>query len=133
MIESSLPQLKRAASDTTPAWTQAAVAQRCQPNEVDQRRILRLLEKRARYRYVTPLVEPTLDGYRVVSPCCSRNIETSGGVIDIALLAYDEDYQLWRLFAKDHERDEWLLYDSARQLDALMVSLIADPYRVFWQ
>jgi hypothetical protein len=56
------------------------------PNELDRRRIERLLKRRKRYRYVSPTVEAVTSGYRVESPCCSRNIDREGGVVDVALL-----------------------------------------------
>ncbi len=59
------------------------------PNEFDLKRITRMLEHRVRYRYVTPVVQPIEEGYLVVSPCCSRNIDDSGGIIDIARIKYD--------------------------------------------
>ncbi|WP_246264201.1 DUF3024 domain-containing protein [Aromatoleum toluvorans] len=105
---------------------------RTHPNELDQRRIARLLEKRMRYRYVSPRVEACDDGYRVVSPCCSRNVDQAGGDIDIARLAWDADSGAWRLYSKDHARGEWLFYDSGRQIDAVLMALLVDAYRVFW-
>jgi hypothetical protein len=104
-----------------------------QPNELDLRRILRLLRKRTRYRYVAAAVEPAVGGYRIVSPCCSRTIDHSGGIIDIARLEYDESLALWRLYSKDHARNEWLLHFSAPRLAPLMDCLNDDPARVFWQ
>ncbi|MBD5803351.1 hypothetical protein AZOA_27870 [Azoarcus sp. Aa7] len=105
---------------------------RAQPNELDLRRIERLLEKRIRYRYVSPRVEACDDGYRVVSPCCSRNVDESGGDIDIARLAWDAADGHWRLYSKDHSGGEWMYYDRGRQLDAVLMALLADPFRVFW-
>ena len=60
------------------------------PNQLDCKRIERALGRRERYRYVTPQVIPDEEehGYRIESPCCSRNVEPSGGIIDIALLKY---------------------------------------------
>jgi hypothetical protein len=52
-----------------------------------QRRIERALRERARYRYVSPRVLRDADGFRIESPCCSRNVDPGGGVIDIARLA----------------------------------------------
>lgn len=104
-----------------------------QPNEVDLRRISRALEKRVRYRYVSPTVEPVAGGYRIISPCCSRNIDGAGGVIDIAWLEYDEVISMWNLYCKDHKRKKWLLYASSLQLNELMACLINDLFRVFWQ
>ena len=51
------------------------------PNDLDRKRIERALAKRARYRYVLPRVLPEARGYRIESPCCSRNIDAEGGVI----------------------------------------------------
>jgi hypothetical protein len=107
--------------------------ERRHPNELDLRRITRLLEKRERYRYVSPLVEPIADGYRIVSPCCSRNVDDSGGNVDIATLLFDEKTQMWKLFSRDHQRQEWVYYDSGRNIDVLLLALIADPYREFWK
>lgn len=105
---------------------------RTQPNELDLRRIERLLEKRIRYRYVSPRVEACDDGYRVVSPCCSRNVDTAGGDIEIARLVWDGAAGSWRLYSRDHARGEWMFYDSGRQIDAVLMALLADPFRVFW-
>ena len=121
-----------AAAVAAPNVTAAQFGFRAQPNELDQRRIERLLEKRMRYRYVSPRVEACDDGYRVVSPYCSRNVDQDGGDIDIARLAYDAANGNWRLYSKDHARGEWMYYDSGRQLDAVLMALLADPYRVFW-
>lgn len=103
------------------------------PNELDLRRIERLLERRLRYRYVSPEVRPVNGGYLVVSPCCSRNIDPSGGTIDIAWLEYAQSEGVWRLYYKDHERGVWKLYSVSPALQALMANLNEDPYRVFWQ
>lgn len=103
------------------------------PNEVDLRRIARALEQRARYRYVSPSVEPVAGGYRVVSPCCSRNIDADGGIIDIARLEFDEASGSWGLFHKDHQHDSWQLYANAGRLGELLTQLNEDPARVFWQ
>jgi hypothetical protein len=55
---------------------------------VDRKRIQRALTQRQRYRYVSPCVRKEADGYRIESPCCSRTVDQSGGVIDIARLEY---------------------------------------------
>ncbi len=34
--------------------------------------------------------------------CCSRNIDPDGGIVDIALLLFDEEQGQWDLFRKDH-------------------------------
>lgn len=116
-----------------PALTAHRYGSARQPNELDLRRILHLLKKRARYRYVAAAVEPAIGGYRIVSPCCSRTIDQSGGIIDIARLEYDESLALWQLYGKDHARNQWRLYFSAPRLAPLMNFLNEDPTRVFWQ
>src|SRR3546814_5596575 len=68
-----------------------------QPNEFDLMRVSRSLERRERYKYVTPTVLPVADGYLVRSPCCSRNIDPEGGEIDVALLAWDDGRREWSL------------------------------------
>jgi hypothetical protein len=103
------------------------------PNEVDQKRIERALGARARYRYVNPEVWAEEGGYRIQSPCCSRNIDKSGGVIDIARLEYMAESQAWRLYRKDHGRGEWQLYREFIALNALLQFLNQDPERIFWQ
>ncbi|MGV8891571.1 MAG: DUF3024 domain-containing protein [Burkholderiaceae bacterium] len=104
-----------------------------QPNELDLRRIVRRLETRVRYRYVAPLVHACERGYRIVSPCCSRNIDATGGIIDIAQIEFDEVTQQWNLYYRDHDKNNWLLFMCTAQLDRLMDSLNEDPLRVFWQ
>jgi hypothetical protein len=104
-----------------------------QPNEVDLRRIARRLDKRARYRYVAPKVQPCAGGYHIVSPCCSRNIDSGGGVIDIARIEYDETRRRWNLYYKDHAGNSWQLFMHTPQLDRLMECLNEDPQRLFWQ
>ncbi len=104
-----------------------------QPNEFDLKRIEHLLEQRLRYRYVTPEVRLIADGYLVVSPCCSRNIDAGGGVIDIARLEYAQPEGIWRLYHKEHERGTWKLHSVAPTLQVLLIRLNEDPSRVFWQ
>jgi len=102
------------------------------PNDVDRKRIERALEARARYRYVSPEVRPAEDGYRIESPCCSRNIDPAGGMIDIARLEYASGLQRWRLYRKDHARCEWTLFAEFGALTALLQMLNQDPERIFW-
>ena len=111
----------------------AARVQAPQPNELDLRRIVRLLEKRARYRYVMPLVDTCENGYRIQSPCCSRNIDAAGGIIDSAWLEYDAPLDAWKLYRKEHALGRWQLHGLARRLGEVMDSLARDPARVFWQ
>ena len=87
------------------------------PNELDRKRIERSLKSRQRYRYVSPTVTGVVGGYVIESPCCSRNIDAEGGVIDVALLHYDPTAGTWQ-----HPR-----------LVAVTDLLNADPDRVFWQ
>ena len=103
------------------------------PNEFDLKRIERMLEHRARYRYVSPLVMPIEEGYLVMSPCCSRNIDAGGGIIDIARIKYDYPRGQWRLYCKDHGLAVWTLHSTAATLHELIGVLNADPARVFWQ
>ena len=103
------------------------------PNDVDRKRIERALADRARYRYVSPAVRATEGGYWIQSPCCSRNIDKSGGVIDIARLEYVGAPCAWRLYRKDHAQQEWCLYGEFRNLSALLQQLNQDPERIFLQ
>jgi hypothetical protein len=111
----------------------AASGQALQPNELDLRRIVRLLEKRARYRYVMPVVDTCENGYRIQSPCCSRNIDAAGGIIDIAWLEYDALLDVWKLYRKDHMVGSWQFHVLAQRLGEVMDCLSRDPARVFWQ
>lgn len=103
------------------------------PNEFDCRRIERALKSRARYRYVSPIVSAVAGGYVVESPCCSRNIDPEGGVIDVALLHHDATSGAWQLFRKDHKANAWELHSTHPGLAAVTDLLNADPDRVFWQ
>jgi len=103
------------------------------PNEVDCKRIERALAQRHRYRYVSPEVCPSEQGYRIESPCCSRNVDKEGGVIDIALLEYAAASRIWRLHRKDHVHGTWLLYQEFETLAQLLQQLNLDPERIFWQ
>jgi hypothetical protein len=104
-----------------------------QPNEFDHRRVTRALEQRRRYRYVTPLVLKTANGYRIQSPCCSRNVDADGGVIDIALLLFDDRKGNWRLLRKDHAIGVWELDSEFARLAELLDHLKEDAERRFWQ
>ena len=103
------------------------------PNDLDLRRIERALAARQRYRYVRPTVTSVEDGYRVVSPCCSRNIDPEGGTIEIALLLYDGNMPVWQLFWRDHRQAVWRLHSVYLRLAELLDNLNADPDRKFWQ
>ena len=93
--------------------------------------IERALRNRVRYRYVHPRTVREPDGYRIESPCCSRNVDTTGGVIDIAWLTRDED-GVWRLSARDHALHRWMLQHESTDLAELLDALCIDRERVFW-
>jgi len=104
-----------------------------QPNEFDRKRIERALAQRKRYRYVSPSVSPVTDGYRIESPCCSRNVDPTGGVVDVALLQYAPGSRPWRLYRKEHVLQQWHLHGCYERLVELLEHLNADPLRLFWQ
>jgi hypothetical protein len=103
------------------------------PNDIDRKRIERALDRRVRYRYVTPEVRAARDGYRVVSPCCSRRIRPDGGVIDIAWLRYVGSSRRWRLYRKDHERVCWELREEFANLFDALEELALDADHAYWQ
>lgn len=104
-----------------------------QPNDVDRKRIERALARRERYRYVSPCVRPVTGGYRIESPCCSRNVDPEGGVVDIALLQFVPGACTWQLYRRDHAARHWRLYGSYAALTALLDVLNTDPERQFWR
>ena len=97
--------------------------------EVTFRRVVRALRARRRYRYVKPEVRREGDGFVVLSPCCSRNVDASGGVIPIAWL--QRAGPGWRLVRRDHAQGLWV---SCREgsLASVLELLCDDPERVFW-
>jgi hypothetical protein len=103
------------------------------PNDVDRKRIERALQGRARYRYVTPAVRPADNGYRIESPCCSRNIDADGGTIDIARIVFLAVQGVWQLYRRDHARQTWDYYAEYATLAALLNELNHDTCRAFWQ
>lgn len=100
-------------------------------HDLDRIRIERALRHRVRYRYVQPQVacSPTA-GWFITSPCCSRNIDPSGGVISIAWLEPMDG--VWSLHFRDHVRDRWVLHDESHHLQPLLDEVCLDPTRVFW-
>ena len=96
----------------------------------DSVRILDALRQRVRYRYVQPVVLPADAGWRVVSPCCSRNVDRDGGVIDIAWL--EPTTHGWRLHSRDHAAQRWALQAASGDMNELLDLLCLDPQRVFW-
>ena len=104
-----------------------------QPNELDLRRLKRMLAKRERYRYVTVRVTPTTMGYLITSPCCSRVVSAEGALIDIALIEYEATSERWTISSKNHIEGQWDLQRCAEALRPLVEYLLRDPARVFWQ
>ncbi len=102
------------------------------PNELDLRRIRRALESRRRYRYVQPRVLGTTGGYRIESPCCSRNVDPQGGVIDIARLEPVPTGGQWLLQRRDHQDQRWVVHGVFATLGAALAVLGEDPDRLFW-
>ncbi|HUW98771.1 MAG TPA: DUF3024 domain-containing protein [Acidiferrobacter sp.] len=102
------------------------------PNDVDRRRIELALKNRQRYRYVCPSVHPGPEGYIVRSPCCSRNVDNQGGVIDIAWLRYRSRYGVWHLYRRDHVTDAWVIQSAQATLVEALAELNRDQDRVFW-
>jgi hypothetical protein len=103
------------------------------PNAVDCKRIEKSLASRARYRYVTPRVVAVENGYQIVSPCCSRNIDKTGGEIDIALIEFAAARDAWRLYHRDHQAQSWVPFGEYPNLRALLAPLLEDSVRRFWQ
>lgn len=111
-----------------------------------QRRLTQALRERVRYRYVQPMVwhEGEGKGYRIESPCCSRNVDPQGGLIDIAwllpadseaartLLPQLTDEDGWLLCARDHQTHTWVPRHTSPHLNPLLDLLCVDSDRVFW-
>lgn len=114
------------------ASTNHVAAPPIHPNDVDRRRILRLLKNRRRYRYVTPTVLPGPEGYIVRSPCCSRTVDHTGGIIDVAWLRFRSSHNVWHLYRRDHVTDAWVIQSAQPSLVEAVAELNADPARVFW-
>lgn len=94
-------------------------------------RIERALRQRERYRYVQPRVQLVKDGWLVTSPCCSRNVDPTGGEISIAWLQRTADGG-WAIYACDHHRGEWVLHAEHPRLQPLLQALCTDAGRTFW-
>jgi hypothetical protein len=102
------------------------------PNDVDRKRIERMLAERERYKYVAPIVLPDVDGYLLRSPCCSRTVDAEGGEIDIARIEFQEG-GFWRLYQKDDENQRWRAHSEYLNLRSLLARLMADPKKEFWR
>lgn len=93
--------------------------------------IERALKDRVRYRYVQPRVLHEGESFRIEAPCCSRNIDVEGGVIDIALLTPAGDGS-WSLRVRDHAAACWMLYEEALTLGEALDLVCVDAERKFW-
>jgi hypothetical protein len=129
-MAAALTPVRRSRRAALPAVGRAAG--RAQPNDLDLQRIAQAIDQRARYRYVTPLIEGVESGYQISSPCCSRNVDAAGGVIQIARLLYVEHHDEWLLYRKDHRGGAWVMHTCARRLADILAHLRDDPSRVFW-
>ncbi|MBB5411197.1 hypothetical protein HDG34_005157 [Paraburkholderia sp. HC6.4b] len=101
------------------------------PFDLTQRQIEQALRERTRYRYVVPRVLRDGQGFRVESPCCSRNVDANGGLIDIAWLTRDED-GMWHLSARDHASQRWMPQHESTDLAELLDTLCIDRECLFW-
>lgn len=81
-----------------------------QVHDLLQRRLERALRERVRYRYVQPNVLIEGSSYRIQSPCCSRKVDPTGGVIDGPMAEADLRVVLAELAGRslDNELDAWV-------------------------
>lgn len=100
--------------------------------DLAQLRIRQALAERRRYKYVQPRVVPEGRGWKIVSPNCSRNIDPSGGEIDIAWLVPANE-GVWLLHARDHAQACWVLKASGLSLAAALATVCEDRHREYWQ
>lgn len=103
------------------------------PNDLDRKRIEYALKGRKRYRYVLPSVLAIDGGYRIESPCCSRNVDAEGGMVDVALIEYREETDRWLLYRKDHKGGTWEFHSTHVRLMEVLERLNMDAERKFWQ
>jgi hypothetical protein len=94
-------------------------------------RLERALQERVRYRYVHPTVLDEGTSYRIQSPCCSRKVDPSGGLIDIALLVPHEGGR-WCLCSRDHVNATWVARFQDESLETALDLLCVDSERQFW-
>lgn len=93
--------------------------------------IERALKDRVRYRYVQPTVLQDDGGFRIQAPCCSRNVDPEGGVIDIALLTSAPDGS-WSLQVRDHAAGTWQPHAEGLSLGEALDTVCIDAERKFW-
>lgn len=103
------------------------------PNDVDRKRIERALSSRRRYLYVKPSVLLVPCGYHIQSPCCSRNVDADGGVIDVALVTFHSGPHPWHLHRKVHGQGVWEFHSRHRRLIDILEVVNVDADRQFWQ
>jgi hypothetical protein len=102
-----------------------------QVHDLMQHRLERALRERVRYRYVQPNVLVEGNSYRIESPCCSRKVDPTGGMINIALLVPHEGNR-WCLCSRDHVNHTWVARFQNESLDAVLDLLCVDSDRQFW-
>jgi hypothetical protein len=102
-----------------------------QVHNLMQHRLERALRERVRYRYVRPNVLLEGDSYRIESPCCSRKVDPTGGMINIALLVPHEGSR-WCLCSRDHTNQTWVARFQNESLDTVLDLLCVDSERQFW-
>ena len=93
--------------------------------------IERALRDRVRYRYVQPRVLHEGESFRIEAPCCSRNVDPDGGVIDIALLTPAADGR-WSLQVREHGAGAWQMYAEGLSLGEALDTVCVDAERRFW-
>ena len=128
------PQAQAAWPDMAAAPEAAALPAGSPVSDFMIYRLERALRERVRYRYVEPLVLREGQSFRIQSPCCSRNVDPSGGLIDIALLTPGATGAAggWSLSARDHAAGVWLARISDAPLELLLDALCVDSERQFW-
>jgi hypothetical protein len=99
--------------------------------DLDAHRILRALDGRSRYQYVSPRIEREGRGWKIVSPNCSRNIDRAGGEVAIAWLEPLADGR-WQLHGRDHAQGRWVLTASGLLLADALALVCDDPDRRYW-
>lgn len=102
-----------------------------QVHDLMQRRLEQALRERVRYRYVQPHILREDASYRIQSPCCSRKVDPTGGLIDIALLVPHEGNR-WCLCSRDHVNSSWVARFQNESLDTVLDLLCIDSERQFW-
>lgn len=99
--------------------------------DLDAHRILRALDGRSRYQYVSPRIEREGPGWKIVSPNCSRNIDRAGGDVLIAWFEPLADGR-WQLHARDHALGAWVAQARGLTLPDALALVCNDPARLYW-